>query len=53
MNMSKIESIWSRELAEYMEERYGIDIDALICKAIRECEDAELRQVFEKLGINK
>ena len=52
MNMSKIESIWSRELAEYMEERYGIDIDELIREAIRECEDAELRQV-EKLGIKK
>ena len=44
MNMSKIESIWSRDLAEYMEERYGIDIDELMCEAIRECEDAELRQ---------
>ena len=42
MNMSKIESIWARELAEYMEERYGIDIDELICEAILECEDAEL-----------
>ena len=40
--MSKIESIWSRELAEYMEERYGIDIDELIREAIRECEDASL-----------
>ena len=30
MNMSKIESIWSRELSEYMKERYGIDIDELI-----------------------
>ena len=40
MNMSEIESIWSRELAEYMEERYGIDIDELIREAIRECEDA-------------
>ena len=50
--MSKIESIWSRELAEYMEERYGIDLDEVICEAIRECEDAELRQ-FEKFGMNK
>ena len=50
--MSEIESIWSRELAEYMEERYGIDIDELICEAILECEDAELHQV-EKLGIKK
>ena len=40
MNMSEIESIWSRELAEYMEERYSIDIDELIREAIRECEDA-------------
>ena len=45
MNMSEIESIWSRELAEYMEERYGIDLDEVICETIRECEDAELRQV--------
>lgn len=30
MNMSKIESIWSRELSEYMKERYGIDIGELI-----------------------
>ena len=29
-NMSKIESIWARELAEYMEERYGIDLDEVI-----------------------
>ena len=50
--MSKIESIWSRELAEYMEERYGIDLDEVICEAIRECEDEELRQ-FEKFGMNK
>ena len=45
--MSKIESIWARELAEYMEERYGIDIDELICEAILECEDAELHQIQE------
>ena len=47
MNMSKIESIWARELAEYMEERYGIDIDKLICEEILECEDEELRQIRE------
>ena len=52
MNISKIEPHWSRELTEYMEERYGIDIDELICEAILECEDAELHQV-EKLGIKK
>ena len=45
--MSKIESIWARELAEYMEERYGIDIDKLICEEILECEDEELRQIRE------
>ena len=28
--MSKIESRWSRELTEYMEDRYGIDIGELI-----------------------
>ena len=43
--MSKIEQPWSRELAEYMEERYGIDIDELICETIREYEDEERRQV--------
>ena len=36
-----------RELAEYMEERYGIDIDKLICEEILECEDEELRQIRE------
>ena len=41
--MSKIESIWARELAEYMEERYGIDLDELMYEAILECEDAELQ----------
>ena len=47
MNISKIESIWSRELNEYMEERYGIDLDELMCEAIRECEDEELSQIQE------
>ena len=47
MNISKIESIWSRELNEYMEERYGIDIDELMCEAILECEDEELSQIQE------
>ena len=47
MNISKIESVWSRELNEYMEERYGIDLDELMCEAIRECEDEELRQIQE------
>ena len=36
MNMSKIESIWSRELTEYMKERYGIDIDELIVHQIKD-----------------
>ena len=43
--MSEIKSIWSRELAEYTEERYGIDLDELMCEAILEAEDEELRQV--------
>ena len=47
MNISKIESIWSRELNEYMEERYGIDLDELMCEAIRECENEELSQIQE------
>ena len=41
MNISEIESTFSRELAAYMEEKYGIDIDEVICEAIREVEDAE------------
>ena len=45
--MSEIKSIWSRELAEYMEERYGIDLDEVICETIRESEDAELHQIQE------
>ena len=36
MNISKIEPPWSRELNEYMEERYCIDLDELMCEAIRE-----------------
>ena len=47
MNISKIEPPWSQELNEYMEERYGIDLDELMCEAILECEDAELRQIRE------
>ena len=47
MNISKIEQPWSRELNEYMEERYGIDLDELMCETIRECEDEELRQIQE------
>ena len=34
--MSKIESIWSRELSEYMKDRYGIDIDELIVHQIKD-----------------
>lgn len=41
MNISEIESTFSRELAAYMEEKYGIDIDEVICEAILEVEDAE------------
>ena len=43
MNISKIELPWfqDQDLAEYMEEKYGIDIDEVICEAIREVEDAE------------
>ena len=47
MNISKIEPPWSLELNEYMEERYGIDLDELMYEAIRECEDEELRQIQE------
>ena len=44
MNISKIEPPWSQELNDYMEERYGIDLDELMCEAILECEYEELRQ---------
>jgi len=44
-NASKLEPIWSYELDEYFEERYGIDIRKVICEAILEAdleaEDAE------------
>ena len=47
MNISKIEPPCSQELNEYMEERYGIHLDELMCPAFRECEDEELRQIQE------
>ncbi len=44
MNISKMQSTFGiqtefgRELAAYMEEKYGIDIDEVLCEAIREVE---------------
>ncbi len=39
---NKLESVWSTELDDYFEERYGIDIGQIICeeilKAIRDDE---------------
>ena len=31
---NKLESVWSTELGEYFEERYGIDINEIICDEI-------------------
>jgi len=45
MNISKIESTWSQELAEYMDEKYGIDINEVICDEIRKTEDDEIRKI--------
>lgn len=37
---NKLETVWSFEIAEYMRDRYGIDIDEIMCdeilKAIRD-----------------
>ena len=43
MNISKIESVCfqDQDLAAFMEEIYGIDIDEVICKVILEVEDAK------------
>lgn len=46
---SDIESPWSQELAEYMYEKYGIDIDKIMYEAILETEDAEkVRRIMEQ-----
>ena len=45
----KLKSDWSVELSEYMEERYGIDIDEVICDAIQEAIKDETQKDEEKL----
>lgn len=50
MNISKLEPIWSYELDEYMEERYGIDISKVICETILEAEDAEKVLIMEQIA---
>lgn len=46
---NKLESVWSTELGEYFEERYGIDINAIICDAILEAIREENQKGEEKL----
>ena len=46
---NKLESVWSTELGEYFEERYGIDINEIICDAILKTIRDENQKDKEKL----
>ena len=46
---NKLESVWSTELDEYMEERYGISMGEVICDAIQEANRNEIQKDEEKL----
>ena len=45
----KLETVWSTELNEYFDERYGIDLDKVICDAILEANWDENQKDKEKL----
>lgn len=45
---NKLESVWSTELDDYFEERYGIDINEIICDAIQEANRNEIQKDEEK-----
>ena len=45
---NKLESVWSTELDEYFEERYGIDINEIICDAILKANRNEIQKDEEK-----
>ena len=46
---NKLESVWSNEIDEYFEERYGIDIGEIICDAIQDANRNESQKDKEKL----
>ena len=45
---NKLESVWSTEIDEYFEERYGIDIGEIIYDAIQEANRNEIQKDKEK-----
>ena len=45
---NKLESVWSTELDDYFEERYGIDIGEIICDAILKANRNEIQKDEEK-----
>ena len=45
---NKLESVWSTELDEYFEERYGIDIGEIICDEILKANRNEIQKDEEK-----
>lgn len=46
---NKLETVWSNEINEYMYDRYGIDVDKIICDAILEEIQNETQKDKEKL----
>lgn len=45
---NKLETVWSTELDEYFEERYGIDIGEIICEEILKATRDENQKDEEK-----
>ena len=46
---NKLKPDWSTELDEYMEERYGIDINEVICDEVLKAIRNEIQKDEEKL----
>ena len=46
---NKLKPDWSTELDEYMEERYGIDINEVICDEVLKAIRNEIKKDEEKL----
>ena len=46
---NKLESVWSTEIDEYFEERFGIDIGKIICDEILKATKDENKQDKEEL----
>jgi chromosome segregation ATPase len=45
----KLKPVWSTELDDYFEERYGIDINEVMCDAVQEAIRNEIQKDEEKL----